>query len=97
MNMAYNADCLPAMQDMPDNAFDLAVVDPPYGSAGYDWHGDKRGRFGGRFDKCKKIARTGGTWAKKYEKKIIDWDIAPDEEYFQELFRVSKNQVIWGG
>ena len=34
MNVAYNADCLAAMREMPDNAFDLAVVDPPYGDAG---------------------------------------------------------------
>ena len=32
MNIAYNMDCLEAMREMPDNAFDLAVVDPPYGS-----------------------------------------------------------------
>ena len=31
VNIAYNADCLAAMREMPDNAFDLAVVDPPYG------------------------------------------------------------------
>ena len=31
MNVAYNMDCLEAMRQMPDNAFDLAVVDPPYG------------------------------------------------------------------
>ena len=31
MNIAYNMDCLSAMREMPDNAFDLAVVDPPYG------------------------------------------------------------------
>jgi site-specific DNA-methyltransferase (adenine-specific) len=31
MNIAYNMDCLEAMKSMPDNAFDLAVVDPPYG------------------------------------------------------------------
>ena len=41
--------------------------------------------------------RTGGTWATKYGKKIIGWDVAPGEEYFKELFRVSKNQIIWGG
>ena len=35
MNIAYNADCLAAMREMPDNAFDLAVVDPPYGSGGF--------------------------------------------------------------
>lgn len=44
-----------------------------------------------------KVSRTGGEWAKKYGKKIISWDYAPNEEYFKELFRVSKNQIIWGG
>lgn len=33
MTVAYNMDCLEAMRQMPDNAFDLAVVDPPYGDA----------------------------------------------------------------
>lgn len=41
--------------------------------------------------------RTGGTWAEKYGKKIIAWDVAPGKEYFDELFRVSRNQIIWGG
>ncbi len=42
-------------------------------------------------------SRTGGTWAEKYGKKIIAWDVAPGEEYFKELFRVSREQIIWGG
>jgi site-specific DNA-methyltransferase (adenine-specific) len=49
--------------------------------------------------------RTGGTWNTKYQMKenipnttdITHWDIAPPQEYFDELFRVSKNQIIWGG
>lgn len=41
--------------------------------------------------------RTGGTWAEKYGKKIIAWDVAPGKEYFDQLFRVSRNQIIWGG
>lgn len=41
--------------------------------------------------------RTGGTWAGKFGKKIIAWDTAPKQEYFDELFRVSRNQIIWGG
>lgn len=43
------------------------------------------------------VTRTGGTWAEKYAKKIIAWDVAPGKEYFDELFRVSRNQIIWGG
>lgn len=45
----------------------------------------------------RECSRTGGTWAEKYGKKIIAWDVAPGKEYFQELFRVSRNQIIWGG
>lgn len=44
-----------------------------------------------------RTCRTGGTWAEKYGKKIIAWDVAPGKEYFEELFRVSRNQIIWGG
>lgn len=58
------------------------------------------GRFcnkGSHFEKYRQIARTGGTWAEKYEKKISDWDVAPSDEVFSEIFRVSKQQIIWGG
>lgn len=72
-------DCMGYMRSLPDNAFDLAVVDPPYSKAGGN------------------VGRTGGTWAAKYGKSIRDWDIAPSDEYFKELFRVSRNQIIWGG
>ncbi len=40
---------------------------------------------------------SGGTWASKYKTGDAKWDIAPTEEYFNELFRVSRNQIIWGG
>lgn len=56
----------------------------------------KYNRFGGQFDKYKTVADRwdlGG----QIRKKIIAWDTAPDEEYFKELFRVSKHQIIWGG
>ncbi|GHU11267.1 hypothetical protein FACS1894151_10930 [Spirochaetia bacterium] len=39
----------------------------------------------------------GGAWASKYGSDINDWDIAPGKEYFDELFRVSNYQIIWGG
>ena len=51
-----------------------------------------------------RLSRTGGTWALKYQTNggtfdhdIRHWDIAPSREYFEQLFRVSKNQIIWGG
>lgn len=51
------------------------------------------------------VHRTGGTWSAKYQihtggifkKDIRHWDVAPSKEYFNELARVSKNQIIWGG
>ena len=39
----------------------------------------------------------GGTWSKKWQTKGADWDKLPNKEYFDELFRVSKNWIIWGG
>ena len=39
----------------------------------------------------------GGTWSKKWKEKGAEWDVAPKKEYFEELFRVSQNWIIWGG
>ena len=75
----YNCDCLEAMQQMPDNAFDLAIVDPPYGIGE---------------DKTKRPSR-GRTGTVAHASK--DWDSKPPkQEYFTELRRVSRNQIIWG-
>jgi site-specific DNA-methyltransferase (adenine-specific) len=52
---------------------------------------------GGRFARYDRGGQTGGTWTSKYGSDINDWDVAPPREYFDELFRVSKNQIIWGG
>ena len=68
------------MRGLPDKAFSLAVVDPPYGLPKDSSNG--RGKLKERnFNKG----------------HISDWDIAPAKEYFDELFRVSENQIIWGG
>lgn len=73
---------------MPDNCFDLAVVDPPYGigvlSMNYTRSGAERTR--------------GNAAAKRRDyRKQGEWDIKPEPEYFTELMRVSKAQIIWGG
>ena len=54
-------------------------------------------RFGGRFDRYKQNIPDGREMGGKIRKKIVSWDYAPSEDYFAELFRVSKNQIIWGG
>lgn len=92
MNVAYNEDCMAVMARYPDKYFDLAVVDPPYGNAGGGFSSGTR--FGGVFDRYKQDGRDLGG---KVRKKIVSWDYAPSEDYFEELFRVSKDQIIWGG
>jgi DNA modification methylase len=78
----YNMDCMEAMKRFPDNFFDLAIVDPPYGDGNSKIGGGcdsedgsidtKRwNRFGQRFDKYKSVDRTGGSWSKKYGKKLL--------------------------
>jgi site-specific DNA-methyltransferase (adenine-specific) len=73
------------MKDYPDKYFDLAVVDPPYGI--------DLGNMNMGIGKSKKASKI-----KNRKWKPKDWDKAtPKQEYFTELFRVSKNQIIWGG
>ena len=75
----YNIDCIEFMKTKPDNYYDLAIVDPPYG---INMDG---GKIGG--NNCGK--------AKDYTQK--DWDKEPPSlEYFEQLMRVSKNQIVWG-
>jgi site-specific DNA-methyltransferase (adenine-specific) len=79
----HNIDCMQFMANVPDKYFDLAIVDPPYGI------------------KASSGASTNGTMRKKIASGQIkggSWDDSiPNDEYFKELFRVSKNQIIWGG
>jgi site-specific DNA-methyltransferase (adenine-specific) len=75
-----NEDNMELMSRYEDNYFDLAIVDPPYGLG-------KRLSDGGG-----KLKNT--PMAALYRDK--DWDILPTEEYWTELFRVSKNQVVFG-
>ena len=105
----YNMDCLEGMKQFEDNYFDLAIVDPPYGGGGKDPNNDmdftkniKAERTnGGTWAKKYQVHRNSkpGGQHKNYTKgsNVCDWDYAPDKEYFDELFRISKNQIIWGG
>jgi site-specific DNA-methyltransferase (adenine-specific) len=82
----YNCDCMEFMKALPDKAYELAIVDPPYGiDADIE---QNKNAIAGRIS-------NGGTW-KKY--KNTNWDSnIPTIEYFKQLFRVSKIQIIWGG
>jgi site-specific DNA-methyltransferase (adenine-specific) len=84
-------DCVELMKAYPDNHFDLAVVDVPYGLDEANGKNNSRNKgFGKGNSKSKKI-----TFSKDYG--IKNWDKnPPNEDYFKELFRVSKNQIVWG-
>jgi site-specific DNA-methyltransferase (adenine-specific) len=79
-----NEDNMALMSRYPDNYFDLAIVDPPYGID-----------VDNREDHGKKRSKKSASKSKDYAKKGWDSEV-PKEEYFKELFRISKNQIIWG-
>ena len=91
-----------AMKDFPDKFFDLAVVDPPYGISV-----DKQSLCNGlglapetNTQRIIKSRFKGGGKLKDRAFNRLDtsWDYSPPgKEYFDELFRVSKNQIVWGG
>ncbi len=74
-------DCMDFMKDCKDNQFDLAIVDVPYGL---------------NITK-QSLGEGGGTYRKPKKYKRGEWDsAAPNKQYWEELFRTSKNQIIWG-
>jgi len=73
----FNCDCIEFMRGKPDNCYDIAIDDPPYGIG------------------VNKM--TLGTGKRIYRGEA-DWDNAiPTQEYWDQLFRVSRNQIVWGG
>ena len=90
-SIVYNEDCIEGMKRYPDKYFDLAVVDPPYGI------GADKAQNNAALSRIKAEGKSkaGRGW-KLYHK--TDWDNEiPTAEYWEELFRVSKNQIVWGG
>lgn len=77
----YNQDCMEAMKDMSDNQFDLAIVDPPYMDI---------------FSTDNWVASSAKQKSYKNKQDTLI-NKKPQENYFKELFRISKNQIIWGG
>lgn len=82
LSVVENIDCMTRMREAPDNHWSLAICDPPYGLG-------QRLCAGGRNNQPGRIS------ASLYNGKA--WDAVPTQDYFDELFRVSVNQIIWGG
>ena len=79
----YLGDCMEGMKDMPDNYVDLAIVDPPYGLGSTD------------FRSALTIRAANKTATKIHIDKKWN-DTIPSDDYFKELYRISKNTIIWG-
>lgn len=78
----HNMDCMEFMSVIPDKKFTLSIADPVYGIDGNSHRNNK--------------SRGKATLSKNYHAAI--WDmVPPNDEFFNELYRVSKNQIIWGG
>lgn len=101
---AFCMDCMEAMKQFPDKYFDLAVVDPPYGINADNFKNGAGSKDHPKGSTANNLAKgrlnSGGG---KLKNRILNrsdcsWDRnPPSDEYFKQLFRVSKNQVIWGG
>ena len=74
-------DCMDYLPLYPDNYFDMAVVDPPYFSGP-----EKRGYYG---------RRVSSIGVQRVYEPAPEWDV-PGRDYFDELMRVSRHQIIWG-
>lgn len=85
ISRVYNMDCMEFLKQCPDKYYELCIIDPPYG---IDLANMNMG-----IGKSKKSSK-----AKNRKWIAKNWDkCPPDKSYFKELFRVSKNQIIWGG
>lgn len=92
LNSFICGDCMDYLLEFPDRYFELAIIDPPYG-IGED--GSKNKTRGKQADFGKGRQSHAKAYSKDY-KPYDGGDIPPPDEYFRELFRVSKNQIIWG-
>jgi len=81
-SVVYNEDCVEGLKRFSDNYFDVAIVDPPYG-------------FENKTTRKETTLNTGNKFAIRYNGK--DWNNqTPNKEYWEQLFRVSKNQIVCG-
>ena len=81
-----NGDCMDYMRGLPDNAFELCIADPPYGIG-----------MSNSNKRTKPSRPNSYTKYKDFRYKEANWDDErPSKECFEQIFRISKNQIIWG-
>ena len=81
-SVVYNEDCVEGLKRFSDKYFDLAIVDPPYGIE--------------RFKNVTTTPSSKDVHAKRFQRMETVNNDKPTDEYWSELFRVSKNQIVWG-
>src|SRR5260221_13829145 len=93
LNKIHNIDCLEFMKTLPDKCIDLVLTDPPYG---INFGSEKNSMSNGlRKDGTRRISNE---WSNPIPKNYIKWDDKlPSKEIFDEILRISKHQIIWGG
>lgn len=93
MKEIIHGDCLEVMKGMADKFVDLVLTDPPYG---IDFGSEKNSMSNGlRIDGTRRIYNE---WSNPTPKNYVKWDdTKPTKEFFDEIFRISKHQIIWGG
>lgn len=105
-SVVFNADCMELLRVLPDKCIDLAIVDPPYGITAPKGTYLSRAPGRGNCPSTAELVRKRAGSLKgsgKLKNRVLnisdtDWDnTPPQKEYFDELFRVSRNQIIWGG
>lgn len=97
LNKIYCGDCLEVMKEIEDKSVDLVLTDPPYGI------GEARGKNNNRGSlplsrKWLGTKNTTGAGVPSTKFPVLEWDNQPPtKEYFTEMFRISKSQIIFGG
>ena len=81
-SIVFNEDCVQGLKRFADKYFDLAIVDPPYGIE--------------RFKNVTTTPSSKDVHAKRFQRMETVNNDKPSDEYWSELFRVSKNQIVWG-
>lgn len=98
----YNMDCMDGMKEFPDQFFDLAIVDPPYGDAGgvaRKTEISPRHITSGRIAENRTehgVMRTGGTWATKYAKKLLRGTLPRNKNILMNCFASHETRLSGG-
>lgn len=97
LNKIQNISCLELLQQLETNSIDLLITDPPYGMNIHKLGFIKDGGNKRKFDKATSGKKTKDIPKTKYADNLVQWDTRPTQEEFNEMQRVSKKLIVFGG